>query len=117
MDRRSQLRIAADQKVVVTLLGRQRRTMHGRIVDISGKGLRLLIPERGMPGDPLKIVLEDALLLGEICYCRREDRGFLLGIELNQALNGLAALAQLNRALLEHDRADRRAILPVSEQT
>ena len=44
-------------------------------------------------GAPLKIVLDDSILLGEVIYCRRQESGYYVGIELEQALCGLADLA------------------------
>ena len=114
MDRRREVRVTADQIVKVTALGEDRQKMDGIVVDLSGCGLRLLLPDPVEPGDALKIELEDSLLLGEVCYCSPQDFGYMAGIEVDQVLSGLADLARLNRALFEDTPA--RVILPVSEQ-
>ena len=114
MDRRREVRVTADQIVRVTALGKYPLQMDGIAVDLSGRGLRILVPDAVDPGDAVKIDLEDTLLLGEICYCKPRDYGYIVGIEVDQVLSGLADLARLNRALFEDTPA--RVILPVSEQ-
>lgn len=116
MERRRELRVNTDQAVMVTVLGRQRQEMQGRTVDLSGRGMRIVLPKRVHPGDPIKVGLEDALLLGEVCYCRPQGRDFVIGIQLDQVLNGLADLSRLNQSLLDSPADPAvRAILPVSE--
>jgi c-di-GMP-binding flagellar brake protein YcgR len=101
MERRREVRVVCDQTVRVTVLGRHRQEMQGTAVDLSGRGMRIMLPDRVPPGDAVKVHLDDVLLLGEICYCRPQGRGFVVGIELDQALIGLADLARLNRALAD----------------
>jgi len=114
MDRRREVRVTADQMVRVTALGTYRRKMDGIAVDLSGRGLRVLLPDPVDLGDALKIELEDTLLLGEVCYCSPREYGYMVGIEVDQVLSGLADLARLNQALFDSTPA--RVILPVSEQ-
>jgi len=114
MDRRREERVTADQLVKVTALGKYRRQVEGIAVDLSGRGLRIFLPAAVDAGDAVKIDLEDTLLLGEVCYCTPQDYGYMVGIEVDQVLSGLADLARLNRALFED--APARVILPVSEQ-
>ena len=120
MERRRDVRVSLDQTVRVTALGRNRHEMQGRAGDLSGRGIRILVPARLPAGDPVRIDLEDGLLLGEVCYCQSHDDGFMIGVHLDQALSGLAELTRLNRALLsEGDERERdRAALSysVSEQ-
>jgi c-di-GMP-binding flagellar brake protein YcgR len=118
MERRREVRVVCDQTVRVTVLGRHRQEMQGKAVDLSGRGMRIVLTDRIPPGDPVKIQLDDTLLLGEICYCRPNGRGYVVGIELDQALIGLADLARLNRALSDdasetsETRSDRRSRYP-----
>jgi hypothetical protein len=100
--------------VRVTALGTYRRKMDGIAVDLSGRGLRILLPDPVDPGDALKVELADTLLLGEVCYCSPQDYGFIVGLQIDQVLSGLADLARLNRALFDGTAA--RVILPISEQ-
>ena len=100
MERRSGVRVSADQKILLTVMGENRREMEGIAIELSGCGMRIRIPEPARTGDAVKIQLQDALLLGEICYCRPDESGFVAGVEVHEALSGLKDLAKLNRALL-----------------
>ena len=108
MERRREPRATADQTVVVTVLGRQALQISGTAVDISRRGLRLLLSGRVSPGDPVKIDMDDDLLLGEICYCETQGADFIVGVELDQALAGLSELARLNLALFEEPISHRQ---------
>lgn len=110
MERRRETRLRTNQEVMITVLGKHRTQMQGKNMDLSGCGMRVAVPDRVSPGDAVKVDMDDALLLGEVCYCRRHESGFILGIELDQALSGLADLKRLNDSLL--DDAER---LPAAE--
>lgn len=74
--------------------------MRARILDFSGRGMRLLV-DRSLPsGAAVKVETEDALLLGETCYSLPTSGGFEVGLELQHSLNGLRELARLNRQLV-----------------
>lgn len=100
MERRSELRVSANQKVSLMVMGESRRELEGTAIELSGCGMRIRIAEPAQAGDPVRIELQDALLLGEICYCRPDGNAFLIGLEIHEALSGLKDLAKLNRALL-----------------
>jgi len=120
MERRRDVRVSLDQTVSVTALGRNRQQMQGKTADLSGRGIRILVPATLLVGDPVRIDLEDALLLGDVCYCQPHDSGFMIGVEIDQALSGLAELARLNQALLQDGdtrKGDRGALsYSISEQ-
>ena len=111
MERRRDVRVNLYHTVLVTPLGGNGQRMKGRTADLSGRGMRILVPAGIAVSHPVRIDLDDAMLLGEVCYCQPYDRGFMIGVELDQALNGMAQLARLRRALLperdvrEHDEA------------
>ena len=105
MERRCEVRVSLDQMICVTVLGANSFPMQGTAADLSGRGIRIVVPARIAVGDPLRIDFEDVLLLGEVCYCQPYGRDFMIGVQLDQALNGLAALARLNGALLQ-DRSE-----------
>ena len=86
MERRRDLRVKADQKVLVTALSNDRQQMEATAVDLSGRGISLFVPMKLTTGAPVRIELDDALLLGEICYCRPECGGFVIDVEIDQAL-------------------------------
>lgn len=74
-----------------------------RITDASPNGLRLLVPRPVAPGTPVRIDLDDAMLLGEICYCvpvpTHPTHAFHAGVTIEQCLSGLASLQHLIDAL------------------
>jgi hypothetical protein len=110
MDRRRELRVNVNQPVRITVLGEYRHEMQGNAVDFSGHGIRVVVPSSVSPGNPVRIDLDDAMLLGDICYCRPNGSGFTLGVQLDQALSGLAELARLNHALLDLQNRDREGV-------
>jgi len=46
-------------------------------------------------GTALKVELDDALLLGEVIYCRPDESVFYVGVELEHALCGLGELSRM----------------------
>ena len=68
MERRSALRIEEKSPVKITVLSGAGRSFAGRLQDISSGGARVALPEKLAPGTLIRIDLEDALLLGEICH-------------------------------------------------
>ncbi len=108
MERRRELRVTSEEPVRITVLGAHEKRMQGRAVDISGQGVRILVPEPIAAGAAVKIELDDSLILGEVCYLQPDGRWFLAGIEIDQVLAGLGELARLNGILLD-DGADRPA--------
>ena len=49
-------------------------------------------------GTALKVELDDALLLGEVIYCRPDESVFYVGVELEHALCGLGELSRMVNA-------------------
>ena len=94
MDQRREPRFEADQAVNVTILGDQCTRMTAHVRNACGRGLGLSIPCRLQPGEAVKIEIDDAIVLGEAIYCREEDGGFFVGVELDQVLVGLTELAR-----------------------
>jgi hypothetical protein len=67
----------------------------------SSRGLGIEVAQPLSTGTPIKIALEDDLLMGEVIYCRKEDKTFYIGIELEQVLSGLAELARIMQGFRE----------------
>ncbi len=84
----------------MTVLTEPSARSRGHVLNLSGQGLQLLVPQAVAAGAAIQVNLNDAMLLGEACYCSPRDGMFALGVRLEQQLNGLAALARLNQALL-----------------
>jgi hypothetical protein len=100
MDERRELRIETDQLVRITMLDESAAEFDGRIVNHSRTGLGVFL-DRSVPTEtPLKIVWDNRLLLGEVCYCRPEAQGFSAGVCLAHALFNTDELANLARRLL-----------------
>jgi hypothetical protein len=73
--------------------------MVGSILDMSKHGLSLRLPAAVPTGTPIKVELEDALVLGEVSYCRSQNGEFRVGLVVKHRLAGLAELYRLNHAL------------------
>jgi hypothetical protein len=91
-----------DQPVAVTIYGRPDLQLTATVRSASALGLGLEMSTPTTPGTALKIRLDDAILLGEIVHCRPvEGGGYMVGVRLEQALNGLAELARALEAFKE----------------
>jgi hypothetical protein len=100
MEKRAGVRFPAGQSVRVTLLSHPPDQFSARVVNLSGKGMRLLLDRPISPGAPLKIEWVETLLLGEVCYCEAVEGGYAAGLELQHALLQTSELARLSRRLL-----------------
>jgi len=98
MEQRAETRFAIDQPVAVVLLGGQEFRETARVTNVSAAGLQLMLDRHVPAGSAIKIELDNSLALGEVVYCRTEGSHSLVGIKLEQVLNGLA---ELNRTLME----------------
>ena len=98
MEQRAEMRFAIDQPVAVVLLGGQEFRETAQVTNVSAAGLQLMLDRYVPVGSAIKIELGNALALGEVVYCRTEGSHSLVGIKLEQVLNGLA---ELNRTLME----------------
>jgi hypothetical protein len=65
--------------------------------NVSGRGLGLELPAEIAPGAALKIELEDEIVLAEAVFCRKEARGYFVGVAMEQVLSGLAELGRVLR--------------------
>ncbi|HWB85200.1 MAG TPA: PilZ domain-containing protein [Bryobacteraceae bacterium] len=96
MEQRREPRFTVDQPVAVTLLGEREVRATATVKDASGRGLGLTLTHAVKLGTALKIEIEDAILLGEVVHCQpAEGGGYLIGVELHQALYTTAELREL----------------------
>jgi hypothetical protein len=100
MDRRKEPRLRADEPALMTVLDEPGRVFAGRIADMSGRGMRLLVEEPVRPGAAVQVDWADALLLGEVCYCQVAEGGYSIGLNFEQALFDTAELARLAAKLI-----------------
>jgi PilZ domain-containing protein len=97
MDRRREPRIRAYETVSLTVLGDAGYTTSANAIQLSSHGLRLVL-DRPIPVNAaIKVVCDDWLGLGEVCYCNEERGHYVVGLQLDQALVGLEDLAERNR--------------------
>ena len=100
MDQRSEPRFSVDGPVKVTVLTEPETTLTGRIENLSGKGMRLVLDAAIPVGAPIRVDLDGTLLLGEACYCRQEGDRCAAGVQLEHTLTLSEDLARLMRQLL-----------------
>src|SRR5436305_12878228 len=93
MNQRRDARVAAYQSIWITLFGEPDIRVSAIIKNVSPRGIGLQLQGPVAIGTALKFELNDALVLGEVIYCREEASTFYVGVELEQALYGLGELA------------------------
>lgn len=93
MNQRRDSRFQTDQPIQITVFGLPDIQVQAKVKNISGRGVGLEVERPLAIGAALKIPLDDAILLGEVIYCRAQGGGYYVGIELEHALFGLADLA------------------------
>lgn len=101
MERRAETRIPFDCPVRVTLLGSPPEQFDGILVNVSGRGARLRVPRRIECDAALRIDLDNAMLLGEVCYCANDGDGYGIGVQLEHSLLNLAEVLRRREHLLE----------------
>ena len=95
--RRKQGRLPAEQTVQLTVLGTTEVSIIGRVVNVSGRGVRLLADCPVEPGSSIQIDLGASVLMGEVRYCQAEGQQFGLGIELEKPVNSAGDLTRILR--------------------
>lgn len=73
------------------------------VEDLSGRGARIRLPLPLKAGTLVQMETAEDLYLGEVCHCRREERGFVAGMEVDCVLHAAGSIRALMRALLEED--------------
>jgi hypothetical protein len=83
MDCRKESRLKANQPVMVTPLGMiGMRPMSGRVLDMSGSGLQLLLPNPVPCGSQIKVESEHLVMLGEVARCEDDHGDYIVGLVL-----------------------------------
>jgi hypothetical protein len=102
MDRRREIRVEANEPVVITELGANRRhPMGGMIQDMSGSGMLIKLPRSIATDALIRVETSSMLLLGEVVRCEPDGEEFRVALTIRHSLQNLQALENLNRALLE----------------
>ena len=105
MDRRREPRFETSKPVRVTLLGDDEVSLEGRMVEISGCGMRLMLEEPLPVSAAVRVDYNDTLLLGEVCHATRQGESYTVGLALDQVLYELTRLSKLAEALPDHSPA------------
>jgi hypothetical protein len=56
--------------------------MSGRVLDVSGSGLRLRLPNPVPCGSPVKVESQQMVMLGEVARCEDDLEGYAVGLML-----------------------------------
>jgi len=105
VERRSEVRFEVDRPVRVTRLDCCPTRCTGTVRNLSGRGMRLTVPQAISPGTAIRVDAENIMFLGDVCYCVPENPGFSVGLIVEHVLTGLDELERLNRGLFgEPDR-------------
>ena len=70
------------------------------VLAVSGHMMQLKLPKPVGIGNAVKIEADETLSLGEVSYCRPEGDGYIVWVDLIQALHNVSELSRLARALL-----------------
>jgi len=112
MERRHQPRLECNRRVRITVLGEKESTFSGRLANVSGTGMRLLVNRPIREGSVLKVEYGETLYLGEVCYCQPQQRGYAAGIMLEHSLVCTDELAKLARQLQAQSAPQPRTLQP-----
>jgi hypothetical protein len=93
MELRRSPRFELDQPVIATDLD-DRVHVPAKLANFSSHGIRLIVETRFKVGALLKVEWNGTLVLGEVIYCRPEQEGFSVGVELEHALYDVENLAR-----------------------
>jgi len=70
------------------------------VLALDGSSMQLKLPSQVPVGRPVKIEADDTLSLGEVSYCRPTEDGYIVWVEVMEALHNVGELSRLARALL-----------------
>ena len=101
MDGRNEGRFPAIFDVTISEVERPERMIPGRVANISGSGIQLILPLDVAPGSVLRLDVSGNSLFGHVVYAKPEGEEFLTGIELTRVLFGDNDLSKLLEAVLK----------------
>ena len=70
------------------------------VLAVSGHMMQLRSPKPVGIGNAVKIEADETLSLGEVSYCRPDGDGYIVWVNLLEALHNVGELSRLARALL-----------------
>ena len=86
--------------VALTNLESEEVTPTCPVLEQDGSRIQLKVPKYLNVGSAVKIEADDTMSLGEICHFRSDGEGYIVWVDLFQALHNVAELSRLARALL-----------------
>lgn len=60
--------------------------MAGRVLDMSGSGLQLRLPNPVPCGSPVKVESKHMVMLGEVCRCQLDGDDYIAGLLLFETM-------------------------------
>jgi hypothetical protein len=81
-DRRHEVRVPIDAPISIRTLDQSASVLTGRIVNISGKGLRLKLSGAVEPGMFVQARIGNRIIMAQVRYCLPEGLEFHAGIEI-----------------------------------
>lgn len=80
-------RVPVDEPASVRCLHpARRRSVKGRVVDVSKSGLGLLLKSEIAAGTEVMVKLRDRAVCGEVRHCRAVEEGYRAGMEVSEVL-------------------------------
>ena len=84
----------------LTILGESQEPQTCSVVAVDGRMMQMKAPKPVDVGSAVKVEADDTLSLGEVSYCRPDGDGYLVWVDLAEALHNVQELSRLARALL-----------------
>ena len=99
MERRKEPRLKANQPVMVTSLAMMGMPpMSGCVLDMSGSGLQLRLPNPVPCGSSVKVESQHVTMLGEVSRCQDNREDFIVIVRI---LNTAPVAGKPSRAIME----------------
>jgi len=70
------------------------------VLELDGRTMQVKLSKRVDIGSAVKVETADTLSLGEVSYCRPAGDGYLVWVEVMQALHDVGELTRLAQALV-----------------
>jgi PilZ domain len=93
-DKRSEPRHVVHTAATVDVLGDQPFSLPAEVVNVSARGMRLVLAEPIVADAALRIHLGLDQYLGEVTYCGRDGDRYFVGIELINVMRNAAAVSE-----------------------
>lgn len=98
--------------VRLSVIGEAEPPLEATVENVSGSGVRLGAGRPLKPGAAVRLDLEEALYLGEVCYCAPQGLRYVIGVELQHSLLHLPSLERLVQRLCGEDSNPEREPQP-----